>query len=117
MYFNDLEELEDITDSLIFEDPPSIFDEDTSVSLVETALHLMEEYMECNPHIISEPDFHDILLEELIEMFYSQFEDHIAENDTLEEEMKEILEYAFNIYITTFHPERSISDFFKKGRK
>jgi len=117
MYFNDLEELEDITDSLIFEDPPSIFDEDTTVTLVETALHLMEEYMESNPHIISEPDFHDILLEELIKMFYSQFEDHIAENDTVEDEMKEILEDAFNIYITTFHPERSISDYFKKENK
>lgn len=111
MYFEDLE---DITDILVFEDPPSIFDEDTSVTLVETALHLMEEYMENNPHIISEPDFHDILLEELIEMFYSQFEDHIIEDDSVEDEMKEILEYAFNVYITTFHPERSICDYFKK---
>lgn len=112
MYFNDLEELEDVTDNLIFEDPPPILDDDTCVELVETALHLMEEYMIGNPHVISEPDFHDILLEELIEIFYTQFEHHIIDNDTLEEEMNDILEDAFNIYITTFHPERSISDYF-----
>jgi len=119
MYFNDLEELEDITDKLIFEDPPSIFDEDACVELIETALHLMEEYMEMNPHIISEPDFHDILLEELIEIFYSQFEDHIIDSDIVEEEMKEILEDAFNIYVTTFHPERSMSiaDYFPLVKK
>ena len=36
---NDLEELEDILNTLVFEDEPSIFDEDNTIELMETALH------------------------------------------------------------------------------
>ena len=109
-YIFDLEPLIDITDTLIFEDEPSIFTEEYAIDLVETALHLMEKFMEENPTSISEPDFHDILLEEIKEIFYIQIEHHILDNDYIEDDMNDILEYAFNIYITTFHPERSINN-------
>lgn len=41
----DLEPLEDIMDTLVFEDEPSIFNDEYAIELVETALHLMEEFM------------------------------------------------------------------------
>lgn len=104
----DLEQLEDIIDTLVFEDEPSIFPENYAIELVETALHLMEEYMTEHPSVISEPNFHEILLEEIKEMFYIQMEDHILNSDYIEDDMNDLLEEAFNIYITTFHPERSI---------
>jgi putative phage-type endonuclease len=107
-YIFELEPLEDILDTLVFEHEPSIFSEEHAVELVETALHLMEEYMAEHPTAISEPDFHEILLEEIKEMFYVQMEEHILENDYIEDDMNELLEDAFNIFITTFHPERSI---------
>jgi putative phage-type endonuclease len=107
-YLSDLVPLEDITHILVFEDEPSIFTEDHAVELVETALFLMEEFMNENPTAISEPNFHDILLEEIKEMFYVQMEDHILESEYIEDDMNDLLEDAFNIYITTFHPERSI---------
>jgi putative phage-type endonuclease len=110
---NDLEDLEDITDKLVFHDEPSIFTEEYAVDLVETALHLMNEYMEDHPHAISEPNFHDILLEEIKDIFYIQMEDHIDDldiGDDIEDDMNELLDDAFNIFITTFHPERSIED-------
>ena len=107
-YLYELELLEDIMDTLVFEDEPSIFSDEHAVELVETALHLMEEFMAENPTAISEPNFHDILLEEIKEMFYVQMEDHILDNDYIEHDMNDLLEDAFNIYITTFHPERSI---------
>lgn len=117
MFFFDLEDLEDITDKLVFEeeilldeDQPSIFTEEYAVELVETALHLMDEYMEQNPNAISEPNFHDILLEEIKYIFYIQMENHIDDIDIgedIEDDMNEILEDAFNIFITTFHTERS----------
>jgi putative phage-type endonuclease len=113
----DLEDLEDITDKLVFEeellldeDQPSIFTEEYAVELVETALHLMDEYMEQNPNAISDPNFHDILLEEIQYIFYIQMENHIDDIDIgedIEDDMNEILEDAFNIFITTFHTERS----------
>lgn len=105
---SDLEELEDITDTLTFEDEPSIFSENHAIELVETAFHLMEEYMVGHPSAISEPNFQEILLEEIKDMFYIQLEDHILDSDYIEDDMNDLLEDAFNIYITTFHPERSI---------
>ena len=107
-YINDLEPLEDILDKLLFEDEPTIFTEENAIELVESAFHLMEEYMTENPTAISEPNFHDILLEEIKEMFYIQMEDHILDSDYIEDDMNDLLEDAFNIYITTFHSDRFI---------
>ena len=107
---NDLEDLEDITETLVFEDEPSIFTEEYAVELVETALHLMDDYMQQHPTAISEPNFHDILLEDIKDIFYIQMEEHIDNldnGDDIEDDMNELLEDAFNIFITTFHTERS----------
>jgi len=109
----DLEDLEDITDKLVFEDEPSIFTEEYAIELVETALHLMDDYMTHHPTAISEPNFHEILLEDIKEIFYVQMEEHIDDldiGDDIEDDMNELLEDAFNIFITTFHPERSVED-------
>jgi len=113
MFLSDLEDLEDISNLLDFEDQPSIFTEEYAVELVETALHLMDEYILCNPHVISEPDFHDILLEEIKDIFYIQIEDYIeGENlinsDDIEDDMNELLEDAFQIFITVFYPDKCI---------
>ena len=77
MLLSDLEELEDVTDKIEFEDEPSIFTEEYAVELVESALQLMDEYVSANPYVISEPDFHDILLEEIKDIFYIQLEHYI----------------------------------------
>ena len=111
----DLEELTCILDTLVFEEyeEPSIFTEEYAVELVETSLHLMDEYMQCNPHIISEPNFYEIFIEDIKDIFYAQFEEHIDDidnGDNIEDDMNELLEDAFNIFITTFYPERSISE-------
>ena len=80
MLFSELKDLEDILESIVFEDEPSIFNEDNAVELIETAFHLMEEYMAENPTAITEPDFHETLLEEIKEIFYIQMEENILEN-------------------------------------
>jgi putative phage-type endonuclease len=110
MFIYELEDLEDMTDTLVFEDEPPIFTEEYAVELVETALHLMDEYMEQQPHCISEPNFHEILLEEIKDIFYIQMEEHIDDidyGDDIEDDMNELLEDAFNIFISTFHPDKS----------
>jgi len=112
VYLNDMEELKDILNSLVFEDEPTIFTEETAVELVETAIHLMDEFMSQYPHVISEPDFHEILLEEIKDIFYIQMEEHIEGLDygeDIEDDMNELLEDSFQIFITLFHPERSIN--------
>jgi putative phage-type endonuclease len=116
MLISELEVLEDISDSLIFEDEPSIFTEEYAVEFVETAMHLIDEYIEYNPNIISEPDFKDIILEDIKDIFCIQIEDYnfnsiyyIDDVEDVEDDMNELLEEAFNIYITTFHQDKSIN--------
>ena len=106
----ELHDLENILDSLIFEDEviPNIFDEPNSLELIESALYLMEDYMNENPTAITEPDFEEEFLEDVKELFYIQFEDDILENDWVEDDLDDLLEEAFKIFITTFYPERSI---------
>jgi hypothetical protein len=94
MFISEIEDLEDITDTLVFEDEPSIFTEEYAIELVDTALHLMDEYMENFPNVISEPNFHDILLEEIKDIFYIQMEDHIDDidiGDDIEDDMNDLL--------------------------
>ena len=101
MLLSELEELEDILDTIIFEDEPTIFNEDNALQLIETAFHLMEEYVIDNPTAITEPDFHETLLEEIKDIFYIQIEEDILESDYIEDDMNDLLEDAFTIFITT----------------
>jgi len=116
MLISELEDLEDCIGTLIFEDEPSIFTEEFAVQLVETALHLMDEFLFLNPHIISEPDFHNIILEEIKDLFYIQMEDQIEmldNGDDIEDDMNELIEDAFNIFITIFHPDKLIGNIYE----
>jgi putative phage-type endonuclease len=108
MLISELEDLEDILDTLIFEDPPTIFDEEYALELIETALQLMEDYTIENPTAITEPNFRETLLEEIKDLFYVQIEDMIIKDDYVEDDLDDLLEVSLNIYISTFHPERSI---------
>ena len=49
VYLYDLTNLTDILDTLEFEDEPSIFSPEYAVEIVETALHLMDEYIISHP--------------------------------------------------------------------
>jgi putative phage-type endonuclease len=111
MFISELEDLKDILEELIFEDEPSIFTEEYTLELIETAIHLMDIFMDENPTAITEPDFHEILLEEIKDFFYIQLEEHILESEYIEDDMNDLLEDAFDIFISTFHHERSIDNF------
>jgi putative phage-type endonuclease len=108
MLISELEDLEDVLNILVFEDEPTIFTEEVALELFDSAFKLMEEYIQENPTVISEPNFSEILLEEIQEIFYIQLEDHILESDYIEDELNDLLEEAFHIFITTFHPDKSI---------
>ncbi len=113
MFLYDLEDLEDISNTIIFDDESSIFTEEYAVELVETALHLMDEYIYYNPHVVSEPDFQYILLEEIKDLFYIQIEDYIENeklinSDDIEDDMNYLLEDAFQIFVTLFYPDKSL---------
>ena len=109
MMMYELEELKDDIDYLIFEEEPYIFTEEYAVEFVETALHLMDQYIQDEPHIISEPNFHNILFEEIKNIFSIQFEPYIETIynwEEVEDDINELLEEAFVIFITIFHPDK-----------
>ena len=102
VYLNEIPELPDITNELIFEDEPTIFDEEFALELVESAFYLMDDYMNENPTAITDPDFEEIFLEDIKDVFYIQFEEEILNSDFVEDDLNDILEDAFQIFITIF---------------
>ena len=69
-------ELIDVTDTLVFEDEPSIFDEDTT------------------------------LLDDVKELFKIHFEQHIGESEYVEDDLDDLLEDAFHIFTSIHNIER-----------
>jgi hypothetical protein len=110
IYIKDLEELQDISDSLVITEEPSVF-ENNQEEFLETCFELMDEYLEHNPHAISEPDFLESFKEEIEELFYAQWEEEILWNEQVEEDLNELLEIAFEIYFFfgLFCPVRSLN--------
>lgn len=98
---NDLEELENIIDTIKPDEYESIFDEDNVCDFIETILHLMDTYIEENPNSISDPEFNDYIIDEMREFIYLQMEDHIYLNEDLEEEIDDLIEDAIELYFMT----------------
>jgi putative phage-type endonuclease len=110
-YIHELEELQNIIDNIVPEEDPLFFiDEDFTIDFIETALLLMDTYIEENPTAISESDFYDSFVDSIRELFFIQFEDHINLNEDIEDDMNDILSDAFNIYFETFYQGRSKND-------
>ena len=110
MLICELEDLDNILESFVFDDEPSLFTEEYAVEFVETVLHLMDEYISIEPHIISEPQFKEILLDEIKEIFYIQMEDQIEclfNTNDIEDEIDDLLEDALEIFLTIFYPNTS----------
>ena len=110
-YFNiaHLEDLENILDTLIFEDKPPIFTEEYTLQFIDTALHLMDQIMTLNPTLIFEPNLYNILLEDITDIFYVQLEeqiDDLYDGDDIEDTINDLLEEACSIFIASFYPDK-----------
>jgi putative phage-type endonuclease len=105
-----LKPLEDITDKLIFEDEPSIFNDETTIQLFESSMLLIDEYITDNPEVVNNKFFYSILLEEITNIFYIQMEDQIKNlnfgYNFIEEELNNLLEDVVDIYFNTFYPNK-----------
>ena len=56
-------ELIDITDQIVAEEDPIFFNDEESLDIYQTCIHLMEEFIKDNPKLVSDPDFNDIFEE------------------------------------------------------
>lgn len=100
----------DVTHLIVPEEEPSYFDDEECLELYNTCIYLMEEFIEENPTIITEPDFHEIFDENIEELMHSHFDFDIFYNDSAEDEMEQIIEYAKNDFFKNFMPIRSYPD-------
>lgn len=100
-------EIIDITDSIIPEEDTKYFNDEESLELYQTCTCLMEEFVRDHPALISEPDFHDILDENITELMHSHFDFDIFYTDDAEDEMEEIIEHAKTDFFKYFIPPRS----------
>ena len=115
---NDLEELTDILHEIIPDEEEEEEEEiiifgdkdDDIIDFIETALHLMDIYINENPAAVSEPDFEEVFKETIADLFFTQFEEHIYSNEDVEEDIEDVLEDAFIIYFATLYQCRSSDD-------
>ena len=108
MKINELELLKDILDSIVPDTEPPIFEqENDATDFIESALKLMDAYIEENPSAVTEPDFEEIFDEEIRDLIMLQFEDQILFNEDSEDDINEMIDKAFEIYYSTFGNERS----------
>jgi len=87
------------------EDP--FLNEEESMEIYDTCMHVMEEFIKRNPTIISDPDFEDIFEENINELMEAHFDSDIF---YLEDELEEIIEQAKFDFFTDFMPIRSYPD-------
>jgi len=103
---NELNELEDITDTIIAEEE-EILNETDALHLLESCLDIMENFINNYPKIISEPDFEETFKDSIEELMYIQFEDELKWNTLLEDDIDMIIEEAWDIFFNSFIPFRS----------
>lgn len=103
-------ELIDITDQIVPDKDASFLNEKEWLELYETCLHIMSEFMNVNPKIISEPEFDDIFDENIQELLHAHFETDIFYNEEAEEELEELLEYAKTDFFKFYFEPRSYPD-------
>ncbi len=97
----DLNELENIIDSIKPDEYVPLFNDENICDFIETIQHLMDLYIEENPTAISEPDFNEIIIDEIREIIYIQFEEHMYLNMEAEDEIDDILDDSIELYFLT----------------
>jgi len=108
MLISDLDDLENILDSVTFIEEPSIFTDEYVDIIMETSFQLIDEFIESEPNIILNVNFKEILLEEIIDIFNISIENLVHNelySNFIEDDLEEILEDIIEIYLESFYPK------------
>jgi YqaJ-like viral recombinase domain len=109
MNINDLPILQDCLHEIKSVEELTFFNEEESLELYDTCLHIMEEYIKDNIKLMSEPDFDDEFDENVEELMHSHFDYDIFYNEEAQEEMEEIIEKARTDFFGSLYVPRSYS--------
>jgi putative phage-type endonuclease len=108
-------QLENILNQIAPDLYTSIFTEQDKYELIEYIIHTINDYVEENSNSIVDPDFDDIIYEDISDIIYDQYENYLCPeyyftyNDTVENELTEIIDFAFELFYICFIPERSLN--------
>jgi len=104
-----LPDLCDISNEIVPSDENELFhNENNAVDFIETALHLMEIYVQENPTAISDPDFEEEFKENMEEILLIQFEDHTYLDEITEDDIRDLIQDAFDIFFSTIYDGRNV---------
>jgi len=116
MLLEDLEDLEDILDDIIpNEDNESkTFSSDEETEIVDTCVQLMSEYIDETPEAISEPDFHETMIENIKEVMFMNYDNFFQTNSDMEDELDDLIDIAADMFYQQIIPRRSYPNTFEK---
>ena len=106
----DITDIIDITDLIVVDENISFFNGEENIELYQMCLHLMDEFINENPTIITEPEFEEFFDEDICEIVHSHFDFDIFYNDDAEEEIDDIIEQAKCDFFEYFLCPRSHSE-------
>jgi putative phage-type endonuclease len=139
MYFDDLPDLDNIIDKIkpANENKNVEIKQEDQAELIETILHVMEDYINDNPAALIEENFHETFVEEIVELMNIQFNiaynsecdcagdcesdcinycdidsDEENEKENTEKILLDTIEEAIEHFYENFMPERSFDDTF-----
>jgi putative phage-type endonuclease len=101
------DKLLDITNLIIPEENVRFLNEEETIELYQTCLYLMDNLIDNNYTLITDPDFENIFNEEINELIHLHFEYDIFYNYDAEEEIDDIIEQAKCDFFDFFMPSRS----------
>jgi putative phage-type endonuclease len=114
MLLSDLDELEDILDVIVpegEEEEPFYFNEEEESDIIENIMHLMYEYVEENPRDVSEPDFHDAMIESIKELYSPMIVPEIytggLDRDKIHDDFDDLIDIASELFYKQIMPCRS----------
>jgi putative phage-type endonuclease len=114
MLLGELEELVDVLDDIIPEEDVALISSEEEQDIINTAMLLLTDYIDENPSAISEPDFHDTIIENVKELLFMHFDNFFATNADLEDELDDIIDIAVDLFYMQIIPRRSYNDTFEK---
>lgn len=100
-------ELIDITNQIIPEEEIRFFNDEESLEIYDTCIHMMHEFIKENPRVIAEPEFNEIFHENISELMHSHFDYDVFYTEEAQEEMEEIIEHAKRDFFKDYIPPRS----------
>ena len=122
-YLDDMDELDDVLseiEPLLDEEEDSeeneveyLFQtEEEETEFVNSTLQLMVDFVNENPTLISEPDFHEEMIENVKDVFLIPFEHFFFDKNRndYEEEIDDLLKTASDLFYMNFYPRRSYHD-------